>query len=316
MKKNNKKITNKKELPIMVNLLLIMLFSGTFIAFGVGIGLLINSFINPLDNNILINILLVLLVGIVYIILLLILLRNSDREKEKTTKWYINSILLSFTLTLIVTAVTVFVSGNDNSITNYLIGTFMFPLIGIITTPNIVKHVKNDTQKWKQIFYGKGNLHTVNSEEHYRVKTPVSFEKKNVLVVIAFMVFIIGISINYMVKEHRYADDIIGHYMSYRAERSFGLFFFLMLLFLAFGIPIIAYYISHALKKIRVVKNHEYITIYYKNKYYSYNYCTCVGIKEKNVKFTPATLIFVPDDVLIFPDNDEYKVDKIKKKRF
>lgn len=38
---------------------------------------------------------------------------------------------------------------------------------------------------------------------------------------------------------------------------------------------------------------------------YSYDYATCVGIKEKDVHDTKAVLIFIPDDVLIFPDKDQ-----------
>lgn len=33
-----------------------------------------------------------------------------------------------------------------------------------------------------------------------------------------------------------------------------------------------------------------------------YKYGTLVGMKENQVNDTPATLIFIPDDVLIFPD--------------
>ena len=31
-------------------------------------------------------------------------------------------------------------------------------------------------------------------------------------------------------------------------------------------------------------------------------------IKEKNINRTPATLIFVPDNVFLFPDNEKYKI--------
>ena len=38
------------------------------------------------------------------------------------------------------------------------------------------------------------------------------------------------------------------------------------------------------------------------NRKYEYKYSTLVGMKEKQVHDTPAVLIFIPDDVLIFPD--------------
>ena len=124
-----------------------------------------------------------------------------------------------------------------------------------------------------------------------------------------------------MTTDHSYTSNIITNVVKIRARKSFGFIFFLMFIFLAFGIPIITLYISNALKKIRVVKNHEYIayhviatsvnnskiTIYDKNKHYTYNYCTCVGIKEEEIHNTPAILVFIPDDVLLFPDSEETK---------
>ena len=220
---------------------------------------------------------------------------------------------------------TVFMLGKDESSINYLIGFGIFPLIGIISTPNIVKHATNDTQKWKDIFYSKGNLNsTKETADYYRVNTPVSFEKKillavykgqflNVLVVIGIMLLVIGLCIHYVMREHGYTGNIISNLIELKAKKAIGGMFFLMIFFLAFGIPIIAYYVSNALKKIRVVRNHEYIayhvivqsvnsgriSIYDKNKHYSYKYCTCVGIKEKDVHLTPATLIFYRDMIFI-----------------
>ena len=329
MKRVNKKRKPRKELSIAVAIILILLFAIVFVLFGICIGFLINAFLNQSINDRIRYIFLTLLVGIIYMILLLILIRNSDSENVKPLKWYINCILISLTLTFIVTAITVFALQPGDGVINYLIGFGMFPLIGIITTPNIVKHVKKDTQKWKSIFYKNGNLENIkDSKDYYIVDTPVSFEKKiltavykhqilNILVVIGIMAFIIFLSVHRMTTDQSYTDNVVTNIMQTRANRSFGFILFLMIIFLAFGIPIIAYYISNALRKIRVVKRHEYIayhaivsgvhnskiTIYDGNKHYLYNYCTCVGIKEKNVHFTSATLIFIPDDVFLFPDN-------------
>ena len=220
-----------------------------------------------------------------------------------------------------------------------MIGFAIFPFIGICTTPNIVKHVKNDTSSWKKIFYKNGNLYTIkNSPDYYRVKAPVEFEKKilsavrkhqilNVLVVIGVMLVIVFLGINYMTRDHSYTDNLIKNLMITRNRRNFGFIFFMMIFFLAFAIPIIAYYVSNALKKIRVVRDHEYIAyhaivpsvnngrigIYHKGKQFTYKYCTCVGIKEKEVKDTKAILVFVPDDVFLFPENEEYRGERYEK---
>ena len=266
-------------------------------------------------------------------------MRNKDIENDKPLKWYINSILISLTLNSIITAVTIFTLQPGDGIINYIIGFCIFPFIGIITTPNIVKYAKKDTEKWKHIFYKNGNLESIkDSKDYYRVKTPVSFEKKilravykeqflNMLVVIGFMLFIIYLSVHHMITDQSYTNDVVTNIIHTRANRSFGFILFMMIIFLAFGIPIIAFYITNALKKIKIVKNHEYIayhaivssvtnnkiTIFDGNKRFNYKYCTCVGIKEKDIHNTRATLIFVPDDLLLFPDNEKYKVEKYAK---
>ena len=331
MKKNK----SRKELSKLSIALIILLFPIIFILFGICIGFLINSFINQTYKEILTNSIFTILSGIVYIILLQLLIRTKDKENNKPFKWYINGILISFMFTLIISSITIITLQPNDGIINFLIGFSIFPLIGIITTPNIIKYVNKDTEGWKQIFYSKGNIHKINnSKDFYRVSAPVEFEKKillavykeqllNLFVVVGFMLFIIVISLFHLLNKHGYPSNML----EFRAERSFGLMFFLMIIFLAFGIPIITFYIANALKKIKVVRNHEYIvfhaivssvknnkiSIYNKNKYYKYNYCTCVGIKEKDIHNTPSILIFIPDDVLLFPDNDKYKIEKNKR---
>ena len=85
------------------------------------------------------------------------------------------------------------------------------------------------------------------------------------------------------------------------------------------AIPIFAYYITNAVYKLRIVKRHEYIVyhaivdkvdtlklrINNSGMHYEYDYCSCVGIRAKNINKTKAILIFVPDDLLLFPDNEE-----------
>ena len=336
MKKTNKTRQPRKELSKGVLLILVLIFSVVFVFFGICIGFLINSFINFSLHDVIVNTIITLSVGIVYMSLLLALIRNKDNKKDKSSKWYINCILISVTMTFIVSAVTIFIGGQGDNIINYLIGSAMFPLIGIITTPNILKYVKKDTTNWKKIFYDNGNIHNIKkSDDYYRIHTPVSFEKeilsvvykeqlKNFFAVIGIMVLVSVAFFHHIMMKHSYSSGIVSAYTEYRAEKAFGFIFFLMIFFLTFAIPLIAYYIANAIKKIKIVKNHEYIafhaivssvrsgkiSIYTKKNHYSYKYCTCVGIKEKNVHFIPATLIFIPDDVLLFPDDENHKVEK------
>ena len=339
MKKENKKRKPRKELSTGVNLILVLMFAVVFVYFGICIGFLINSFINYSIEDITAHVFVTLLVCVVYMTLLLILILNSDSENVQPLKWYINCILISLTINLIITAITVFTLGaQEDNVINFLVGFCIFPFIGIITTPNIVKHVKNDKTKWKKIFYNNGNLqHIKDSKDYYRVQAPVPFEKKilsavykgqlkNIMFVIAYMVMTIVACIRYMSREHNFAGGIVSDLIELRAKKVFGFAFFLMIFCLAFGIPIIVYYVGNALKKIRVVKNHEYIAYHaivsgvHNGKidigtekwHYTYKYCTCVGIKEKDVNNTPATLIFLPDDVFLFPDDKDISSEVIK----
>ena len=323
----------RKELPTWLNVILVLMFVVIFTFFGICLGFLIDAIMNDSIKYIAPHILFTSLSGIIYMILLIILICNSDSKNVKPIKWYINCILISLVLTLIITALTVFTLGSDDSKINYVVGFLIFPFIGIISTPNIVIHTKKDTEKWKHIFYKNGNLENVKkSKNYYMVKKPVSFEKEilktiykdqflNILVVIAFMTVFILATIHHMISDNSYNGNLITNLIQLRANRKFGFAFFLMIIFLAFGIPIIAFYITNAYKKIKVVKNHEYIAyhaivsgvhngkiaIYNNNMYYKYDYCICVGIKEKNVHDLPATLIFIPDDVLLFPDKEDNK---------
>ena len=151
-----KKLNNKrKELSIGILLILILLFTVIYLCFGICIGFLINAFLNESIDDVLIYLLFTLIVGIIYFVLLFILIRDKDIEKVKPRKWYINCILISLTVNLIITAITVFTLQSDNGIINYIVGFSIFPFIGIITTPNIVKYVKKETEKWKSILYSR-----------------------------------------------------------------------------------------------------------------------------------------------------------------
>ena len=91
---------------------------------------------------------------------------------------------------------------------------------------------------------------------------------------------------------------------------------FILLVIAVFGFPVLVYYLTNAIYKLRTVAGHKYMAYHavvksvnsYKIKIerdgrkYEYKYGTLVGMKENQIKDTPATLIFIPDDVLVFPD--------------
>ena len=344
MKKDKRQRKPRKELPLALNIILVLLFSVVYVLFSICLGFAISALLNNSIEEEIGCVYWSLISGIIYMALLFILVRNSDSENVQPLKWYINCLCISITWNFVLVALTVLALGAERDLDiNYAVGFLMFPMIGIIVTPNIVNYVKHDTEKWKGIFYNNGNLDSKqNTKDFYRVHAPVEFEKQllwaviknqflNVAVVIAIMIFVVLLCLYRMAVGYQYTTNVFYNIAVTRAKRRFGFIFFLSVFFLAFGIPIIAFYLANAFKKIRVVRKHEYfvyhaivssvksgkIAIYKEGRHYNYKYCTCVGIREKKVNNTEAILIFVPDDVFLFPVNDKYKVEEfiVGKKR-
>ena len=210
-------------------------------------------------------------------------------------------------------------------------GILMFPVISIVIAPNGALYALKDAKDWKGIFYGKGNLASFkdNKDFHWE-KVPVSFEKRlfwavvkdqilNGITIIAFLFIgaVGGIIAILTYDSHTVSPgDIFGAIRYVRLRRGTGLMGFILLVVLVFGFPIFVYFVTNVIYKLRIVTSHKYMAyhaiVHYMNSYkasvnsdgrhYEYKYCTLVGMKDKDIHDTPAILIFIPDDVLIFPD--------------
>ena len=160
------------------------------------------------------------------------------------------------------------------------------------------------------------------------MQSPVSFERKiyfavikeqllNISTIALFILFVIIIALfNGAYNSAGSPGNLVYAIIHTRSIRAEGYFFFAAVFFAAFWIPIFAYYITNALYKLRIVRRHEYIAyhaivdnvdtfkirISNSGVHYKYDYCACVGIKSKNINKTEAILIFIPDDLLLFPD--------------
>ena len=335
--RNTKTPKRGKTFPIGVTLLLILLFSCTTVAACITEGFTIDALITFITEGsgadmlaLCFSITAVLITGA--LVLIFVLIRHRDPEKKnRFTESYTESAFLVLTIIAIGTAVTLFTLGDNNNSINFIVALAIFPTVGIISTPNAVRYALKDLDKWEKIFYGNGNLHRYkDNEDFYIIKTPVSFERKlfwvvfrnqvldHVVVISIMLLFVIAGITRMIYGEREAAPGLIGAIAHVKAERATGFILFAMIIIAAFGIPILAYYVTNAVSRLSVVKKHKYIayhaivkgvrsykiTIYDKPRKYSYNYATCVGIREKNVHDTRAILIFIPDDVLIFPDKE------------
>lgn len=329
-----------KHLSTGKKLLIALLFSISIVFLGIFLGFFIKYLslgISTNDKDILDQSLIALvfsfLVGVVFFITLMILLKTYEKNKsEKNRKWYIDKILIALTPVWMTIAMVLFSFHSEEKQTIYLVfSIIIFLIIGILTTPNIVIYALKDMKNWKSIFYNKGNISNHKSVSgFYMMHTPVSFERKiyfavikeqllNMLTVfLCIMLFIIIALLNRANEGTGSPGNIFYAVIHTKSVRAEGYFFFGAVFLAAFWIPIFAYYITNALYKLRIVRRHEYIAyhaivdkvdtfkirINNSGVYYKYDYCSCVGIKSKKINKTMAILIFIPDDLLLFPDKN------------
>ena len=323
---SKKKKKPEKSLNLGLKLLFILLLSCSLVAFGLFAGLTV---VTPSSFAF------ALLSGFVAFVMLLILLNDyKNAKKEKTAKWYLDKLLAALVPVYVIAALTIIAWGNDNSEVTLTVGILMFPVISILISPNAAMYAFRDQKGWKRIIYGNGNLENFkDSKDFHSVKTPVSFENKilravikgqilDILTVVSVLFVVATVYLISMVCHETSAvaqGNLIGAIINVRAEHKMGFMFFVLLFIVVFGFPVFIYYVSSAIYRIRIVTGHKYtayhvivqsiddsvLRINRDKRQYKYKYSTLVGMREKQIHDTPATLIFIPDNVFVFPDTPE-----------
>ena len=270
--------------------------------------------------------------GIVEVAIMHALLKGYDKvaEKKKTLKWYFDKQLIPMFVVGITSALVLITTRNDDNEGLYrVIGAAMFPLMGITATPNVVRYALRKMKNWKDAFYKTGNLHkSKDSKDFYRVRKPLPCEGRMCFTVVRNQLMIlVGVILIMLLIVYAYissrsvpdsvpAGDIAQSVIFVRRRRGQGPLFFMMIFVVTFAISIIAYCITYTAKKLRVILRHEYIayhvivkkvedstvTVDRDGKVFHYKDCSCIGIQAKKINNTGATLVFIPDDVLLVPD--------------
>lgn len=270
--------------------------------------------------------------GIVEVAIMHALLKGYDKvvEKKKTLKWYFDKQLIPMFVVGITSALVLITKRNDDNEGLYrVIGAAMFPLMGITATPNVVRYALREMKNWKDAFYKTGNLHkSKDSKDFYRVRKPLPCEGRMCFTVVRTQLMIlVGVILIMLLIVYAYissisvpdsvpAGDIAQAVIFVRRRRGQGPLFFMMIFVVTFAISIIAYCITYMAKKLRVILRHEYIayhvivkkvedstvTVDRDGKVFHYKDCSCIGIQAKKINNTGATLVFIPDDVLLVPD--------------
>ena len=331
MGRNKKKKQSDNSLSLGKKLGIILLLSCSLVATGVFGALSINNtaalvFAVP--------------AGILAFVSLMILLKDYKIEEKgkkaktiKPVKWYIDKLLAGLVPVLVIAALVLIItySEEDNPVL-YVTGFLIFPVLSIAISPNAALYSLKDLKDWKKIFYGKGNLGNFkDNKDFYSIKPPLPYERRiywavvkeqflNVSTVLVIMFLISVITILRMMRgvpDGIAPGNLIGAILYVRAKRAMGFGFFVFLFIAVFGFPMFVWYVTNAISKLRIISKHEYIAYHavvaHVNGYvmyinsddgrkYKYEYCSLIGMKAKQVKDTPATLVFIPDDVLMFPD--------------
>lgn len=338
MKNKKKTLSNGKKL------LVALFFSVSVIFLGIFLGFFIKDFFLGIvshDKNLLdesfIGLIFSFIIGLVFFITIMILLRDYDKnKKEKNAKWYVDKILFALIPVWMTVAMVLYSFYEEEDEAVYLLfSVILFLIIGIISTPNVVIYALKDMKNWKDIIYKNGNLgYCKNAKGFYRTNKRVPYERRlfftvlrdQILNIFTIVLVILFFVIRYLFLKSYDTFEVKGNILyaiiHTKSIRSDGYMFFGAVFLAAFWIPIFAYYITNAIYKLRVVKRHEYIVFHaivdevntfklrIKNKYvnFKYDYCSCVGIKAKDINKTKSILIFVPDDLVLFPDNEKYKI--------
>lgn len=334
MGRNKKKKQSDNSLSLGKKLGLILLLSCSLVATGVFAAL---SLSNP--AGLVFTVPAGILAFVLLLILLKDYKIEEKGKKAKTAKatkpvkWYLDKFLAGLVPVLVIAALMMIVaySEEDNPVL-YVTGFLIFPVLSISISPNAVLYSLKDLKDWKKIFYGKGNLENFkDNKDFYKVKPPLPYERRiywavvkeqflNVSTVLVIMFLISVITIIVMMRGIPGGvtpGNLIEAIIYVRAKRAMGYRFFVLLLIVVFGFPVFVWYVTNAVSKLRIISKHEYIAyhavvarvngyVMYINsddgRKYKYDYCSLIGMRAKQVDNTPATLVFIPDDVLFFPD--------------
>jgi hypothetical protein len=320
MKKTDKSLSTGKKL------LVIMLLSCSLVMLGVSVGF---AYLN------IYSLFFAAPSGILAFVMLLILLKDyKPASKEKTTKWFVDKYLVALVTVWIISAIILIAVGCNKNETVMYAGFLVLPLISILVAPNAALYALRDMKDWEKIFYDKGNLGEIkDNKDFYSIKAPVTFENRLFLAVVKDQILNIFTVISVMVvgaiagliailiydSLSVSPGDLFGAIVYVKLRQRTGLMAFILLLVVVFGFPIFVYYVTNVIYKLRIVAGHKYMAYHAivnsmnngqikidrdKRKYNS-KYCTLVGMREKEVNNTPAVLIFIPDDVFVFPDGNE-----------
>ena len=322
--KRKNEASGKKEIPIGIQLILILLGASLFILFCVGTGVMIDAIVAIILEGTNLDgfenyIWRIVPVGIAHIFFFIAFcldgipgLKKSKGESFREDILGMFLIVMGFSSVVLMALAAKYDRDIDG-----IIAMLILPAIGIVITPKWVKTAVKKIDKWEDS--QKSKTHFKDDEFFYRLKTPVSFEKRLYFEVFKnqFKFLFIGFGVVLLlivIVLHVFSGDSIPSEKISDGGALFALVAFFGIAI--FGIPLFAVFMTNSICKLRIVKKHKYQAFHIIAKraddkklivergtnIQSYEYPICVGIRKKDVKDTRATMIIMPDMVMVFPD--------------
>ena len=238
-----------------------------------------------------------------------------SKDKKRDTYTIINTCLVLAEGAAVITSL-IFMSVAETT-AGTVISAAMIPLSGLLLiTPVLIRSALKDFKNW-HVIHTSPRLPEDRAAGFYRIKDPEDLSRKLFWRVFweqyknafaGLMLLIAAVIFNFIIFENSSVSRIQG-----RA-------FMVILIIFIVGMPYLVYLFFNTILRLRVLMKREYfvyhavvsnvdfvdMTFCYKHRLYKYKYCACVGIRAKDVDNTPATLVFLPDEVYLIPD-DAYR---------
>lgn len=237
---------------------------------------------------------------------------HTKRKTHEKGKRFLNIALILLMVVWYIAAFVLWINGSDHDdMTVMFAGIGMFPLGGLIISPNAVMYALKDLKGWRRIFT-KQRL--PENDDFYEMKAPSDLHKPLSRAVLKEQLLNSAVMIAAPVVLLVFSGYAALHARYYRTQ-GWGAFIFFAVL--VFGLPFFSYSLTNFVYRLMVVKRKEYIayhaivngmhnsrlTIIHNSKYIVYKYSNCVGMNSKDVCNTPGIIIYVPDEVYFFPDD-------------
>ena len=237
---------------------------------------------------------------------------NQEEQNKNPIKSFINTVLIILTIAAFIGAFIYIAASDPNVDMNMLIGIGAFPAIGLLMTPNIILYAIKSAKKLHKTKHSD-SLSQKQIDGFYSVQTsPFDFDRKLIFTILRKQLFGAIVIISILAFLFLLSFDRLDS----ASSKVSGGAVLLILGVLIFGIPAFSYFLTNLILRIRIVRRKEYDSCHaivagvdYKGLRLNgfgtrpYKYAFCVGARNRDIHNTPATLVFILDEVYVIPDD-------------